>query len=228
MYLCAKKEYRRRNAWDKPWKLPKVVCNATRRTMGPWRIVACAVDLNLLCSQNFTAIWPKKPWTSRSLAAVLNGPVACAYMATRERWKHLTINKMKGIPLPTLNESQISTLDALVGEYQNLVALWRDFPEERGLFGANYPPKAKLIELLRQIDLEILQAYNLPNGLLGQLVTYFKGHSRTVPFEYGIESIFQQPRVLSSEENASEASASWKLFKKALDQDRLSDRKFFP
>lgn len=228
MFLCAKEGEKKWKVWERQWKLPKVICNATRRTMGPWRIVACPVDLNLLCSQNFTVIWPKLPWTVKSLSAVLNGPVACAFVATRERWKHLTIKTMKGIPLPVLDKEQIARLDALVGEYQKLAALRRDFPEEDGLFGTGYPPKEKLKDLLRQIDLEILAAYKLPAEILKTLVAYFQGHRRTVPFEYGIESIFQPLRNLTPEEEAEEASASWELLKKALDQDRLSDRKFFP
>jgi hypothetical protein len=56
VFLCATKKVRKWKVWDRPWDLPKVICNATRRTMGPWRIVACPVELNLLCTQNFTAM----------------------------------------------------------------------------------------------------------------------------------------------------------------------------
>jgi hypothetical protein len=156
----------------------------------------------------------------------LNGPIACAFVAARERWKHLTISTMKEIPLPVLDEKQLARLDLLVNDYQKLAALRRDFPEEGGLFGTGYPSEQKIKDLLRQIDLEVLTAYRLPAELLQQLLAYFRGYRRTVPFEYGIENIFQPPRVLSEAERAEEALASWELFKKALEEDRLSDRRY--
>jgi hypothetical protein len=195
-------------------------------------LAACPVDLNIICSQNFTVIWPKAPWTSKSLAAVLNGPIAAAFVAARENWKHLKKKTYEGVPLPTLTGEQIATLDRLVGRYMTLAASARDFADEDGgFFSIKYPSVEERRELLRAIDRLVLSGYSLTQDLEDQLLAFFGGYSRPLPFAYGIESIIKGSPVGPSEvldPLVGTHPGAWPCVKEALEEDRLSPRELFP
>jgi hypothetical protein len=226
VYLWNKEESRRRNAWGLQWHRPKVVCNAIRKSQGPWRLAACPVDANVLCSQNFTVIWPRKPWTARSMAAVLNGPVACAYVTTHEYWKHVRKATYRAIPLPSLDSDQIKRIDELVKRYQHLAASRRDFGSSKeDLFGVG-PGDAQLKSILLEIDGEVLSGYGLSDGLRQELLGFFRGASRTVPFAFDtadITSAFDANRQRPADQD----SESWELLKRALEDDNLSEGSLF-
>lgn len=204
-------------AWDRPWHLPKVVCNAVRkRQVGPWKIAACPVDLNLICTQNFTVLWPKAPWTAKSLAAVMNGPIACAFMACHETWKHITKENLRELPVPTLDNAQIATLDNLVGHYQRVAALKRD-----GLFDDRIADR-QLTSLLKDIDSIVLLAYGLPEDLVEDLVMFFEDHNRPASVQYDIEELLDhEPLSDATEREAEDASALWSVFESSLHDDRV-------
>lgn len=210
-FLNAKKEDRRRKAWDKPWHLPKVVCNAVRKSQGPWKICACAVDLNLLCTQNFTVLWSKSPWTAKSLAAVMNGPVACAFMATHENWKHLSKEILSQMPIPALTETNFSRLDSLVGQYETVASVKRD-----GIEIAESQIDSQLTNLLIQIDWLVLSAYDLPKRLKEMLLSYFIGHSRSSSVQYDIQEL-----ATEKEPSGVDEAVSWDVVERALRENRV-------
>ncbi len=221
-YLWNKKEDRKYKAWDLPWHLPKVVCNAVRRTEGPWRLATCPVEANVLCTQNFTVVWPQKPWTMRTLSAVLNGPVACAFVATHEVWKHVKKETYAAIPLPELTDNQRKRIEGLVKEYQHLAAIRRDFGSEDTLFGRGQPTAARLRALLSEIDRETVRGYQLPPRLEEELLHFFAGAKRPVPFAYP-SSGGGSP----APGGASDSREDWELLKRALGEDNLSGRQLF-
>jgi len=228
VHLRDKKEDRKGGSWDLQWHLPKVVCNAVRRTEGPWRLTACPVDSNIVCSQNFTVMWPLPPWTPRSLAAVLNGPVACAYVAAYESWKHIRKETFENIPLPSLDGRQIAHIDELVKRYQNLAAIRRDFgsPQDQpGLFGAGVGlSDGELTDLLLEIDAEVLHGYDLTGQDRRDLRDFFQGAVRPVPFRFdqGNVDFVKEPRP-----ELPKKSESWELLKRALEEDNLSEGRLF-
>ena len=213
VFLNADPKKRRRNAWDKPWHRPKTVCNAVRKSqVGPWKICAWAVDLNLLCTQNFTVLWPRYPWTARVLAAILNGPVASAFMTSHETWKHLTKENLSELPIPELTESELSSVESMVRQYEKLAALKRD-----GYFDND--TDSQLRSTLLRIDSAILSAYGLPSTLKNTLLRFFEGEKRSVAVSYDITLL---GRLDTNSRSSDIGSApSWDVVARALHEDRV-------
>jgi hypothetical protein len=179
-YLCVLQEYRRGKAFDLPWDQPKVIMNAVRVSRGPWCIAAFADESGLLLSQSFTCLWPSKGWTAKSLAAVLNSPVANAFVATRESKLHIRKKTLLAVPLPSFNILDIETIDRLVDRFLSLFSV-----DAAGLVSLDEQHIEVGRRLLLEIDAKVLRGYNLPPRLERQLLDFFRGKRRPVPFEFG-------------------------------------------
>jgi hypothetical protein len=142
-----------------------VFLNSVRKSHSAWRLAATADFTGLLCYQTFTAIWPHNPELTIPLAAVLNGPVANAFLATREI-RHNRNASVKEIPLPHLANLDVPGLNTLVERYQRET---NDTARDM---------------ILRHIDATVLSAYNLPPRLERHLLDYFNGSHRQVPFQF--------------------------------------------
>ncbi len=173
-FLSVRPEDQRTKAYKLPWERSKVFVNAVRRSRGPWRLTAWADSDHLACYQNLTAVWPKDPALAVVLAAVLNGPVANAYVATREE-KRVPIETLELIPTPRFAPSQRQAISDLVRDY--LAAIEYDRL-------ATAPDFDAADGLLRQIDATVLQAYDLPPRLERELLDFFNGAEREVPFRF--------------------------------------------
>ena len=188
VYLSMEPEYRRRNAFELLWKQPKVVMNAARVSRGPWTIAAFADDTGLVCSQNYHAVWPTDHrWTAKSLAAVLNAPVACAFVALRENKRHIRKRTLLRIPLPQFSAADIEALDRDVDHYLHIVASYFDSSEWFNAEAALHIPSSiaeEAKQALLQIDALVLKGYNLPPRLERQLLDFFRGSERPVPFAF--------------------------------------------
>jgi hypothetical protein len=183
IYLCIKKEFQRRHAWELNWSKPKVVMNAVRVSRGPWKIAAFVDSTDALYTANFTCLWPKGSWTPKTLAAVLNSPVAAAFAAANETAKHILKTTLESLPVPnSLNPEQTRTIEGLVDDY--LAAIKDDNAARLELWNAMQGgPKSRRI--LLQLDAEILRAYNLSPRLERNLLEFFREESRPVPFDFG-------------------------------------------
>ncbi|MCX6833408.1 MAG: N-6 DNA methylase [candidate division Zixibacteria bacterium] len=165
-FLSVRKEDQLYNAFDFPWDKPKVFLNAVRKSQkGRWRLAAAADFEGLLCYQTFTAIWPHDPGFTTPLAAILIGPVANAFLMTHDV-RHNRNDTVKQIPMPRLSDRDISRLVELVGYYQEQAS---DVAKDL---------------TLRQIDAMVLSAYDLPPRLERELLDYFNGSRRQVPFMF--------------------------------------------
>ncbi len=192
IYLCTKREDRRGNAFDLSWNQPKVIMNAARVSRSSWKIAAFSDEIGLVCSQRFHALWPKKHmWSTKSLAAVLNAPVACAFVATHEPARDIRKQTLKTLPLPRFGTAEIEALDRYVDHYlrvvKNLSSVEKSLFDEELI--ASKVEDAK--QILLQIDALVLKGYNLPPRLERQLLDFFQGSQRPVPFpftEYFLES----------------------------------------
>ena len=116
VFLDCREERLLYKAINLPWERPKLVVNAARLTRS-WRIAAMLDRSGLLCSQQFFGLWPKRQLTDAQLlifAAVLNGPVANAFLATHSPAKRIRISAIKKVPIPPTLPFQV---DKLVVKY---------------------------------------------------------------------------------------------------------------
>lgn len=173
VYLDLRKNSMRGNAHRHPWNEPKVIANASRLSRGPWRFAA-AVDHNgLYASQQFFGMWlkPSSTLTLETLAAILNGPIANAFLTTHNFDERFLVRTVESIPLPRQDPGH--QIPILVRAYvEALEAADLDSADTRN---------QHLEQLLFKIDAEILATYDLPPRLERQVLEYFRGASRPVP-----------------------------------------------
>jgi hypothetical protein len=171
VWLDCKEESLRGGAIDWPWRNPKLIANAIRLRRGPWRIASSYDDSGLICSQQYFGIWPNSEMTKSEilgLAAILNGPVANAFLSVHSPQKGIRITAVEAIPFPGSVPPQLSDL---VTEYLHTLG------DAKQLF-MNHD--ARLRELLMHIDAAVLEAYDLPPKLERDLLDYFRGAERPV------------------------------------------------
>jgi hypothetical protein len=170
LYLSSREEDRLHPVtFEHRWNDSKVIVGAARGSRGRWRIKAAADHSGLLLSQRFVVLWPNNRWTANSLAAVLNGPVACAYVATRETTRDVRVSTIQNVPIPRLSDGEISTLDGYVREYTGAVSATSRVVET-----------SELSRLLLRIDAIVLKGYNLSPRIERSVLDYFHGSNRPV------------------------------------------------
>ena len=168
-FLDMRPESQRGSAYDRPWDRPKAILNSLTKSRGPWRLAAFADTQGLPCYQTFTGVWPRSDVDPVALAALLNGPIANAFVATREGKKHITIETLEAIPVPHFTEGQLTDIRRLVSQYLSATKR-RD---------AQRPE-----QLLKRIDAVVLAAYALPPRTERLLLDFFNGQNRPVPFTF--------------------------------------------
>jgi hypothetical protein len=173
-YLNFENKYRLYSAFDLPWDRPKVVMNKTRRSRDTWRVAAFADFAGLVCSETFYPIWPNQAELAIPLEAVLNGPVANAFLTTHCGRREFPIKAVLSIPFPILSKNDIDEICRLVSAYKDEVS--------HGSFPISGHARAD--KFLRQIDAVLLDAYGLPPRLERKLLDFFNGSQRLVPFSF--------------------------------------------
>ncbi|MER8589597.1 N-6 DNA methylase [Mesorhizobium sp. M1338] len=153
---------------SRPWDQPKVLTNVARLSRGRWRMAAASDDSGLVASQGFFGIWPasdKLPL--EALEAILNGPLANAFLTERATNQHFTNELLKSLPIPKM------TLVRVVEAVKRYRAACQ-------VAGAEVLRAAEsddiLNGLLIEIDAEVLRAYDLPPRLERRLLEFFRGH----------------------------------------------------
>ena len=169
VFLDCRRERLLYKAIDLPWDRAKLVVNAARLSVRSWRIAAMLDRNGLVCSQQFFGLWPKRQLTDAQLltfAAVLNGPVANAFLATHSPAKGIRISAIKQIPIPPTLPFHVETL---VAEYV------------RRLQASTMSNAAEQMQnILTLIDAAVLDAYDLPARLEHELLEFFRGSDRPV------------------------------------------------
>ena len=167
VFLDCRQERLLYKAIDLPWDRAKLVVNAARLRVTSWRIAAMLDRSGLVCSQQFFGLWPTRRLTEAhllTLAAVLNGPVANAFIATHSPAKGIRISALKEVPLPSTTPLRV---DKLVVEYVQCLQ-------------ASSATEGRLQEILTLIDAAVLEAYDLPPRIEQQLMDFFRGSERPV------------------------------------------------
>lgn len=175
-YFSMDAEFQQNAAWRYNWDREKVIVPASRNARGPWRYAA-ALDRNGLCvSRRFYAVWPKdgpKSLPAAAIAALLNAPVAMAFVYTHSFQKDIPVATYETIPLPYLDRliSGADQLAGLVDRYVRFVT-------------ADQFDQNTARELLLQIDATVLRMYDLSPRMERQLLDIFWGETRRVPFPF--------------------------------------------
>ncbi len=132
-------------------------------------MVAFADSVGITCHHTFYGVWPKsKDFDEVILAALLNSPVANAFVATREGGRDITKEVLSLIPVPRFSRDETELLHDLVRRYEksiNTIAL--ENPEDAEV-------------LLKKIDAAVLSAYRMPPRIERDLLDYFNDNERKV------------------------------------------------
>jgi len=176
-YLSFQKKDRLWNAFEFDWDKPKVFVNAARVSRGVWRLAAFADDEQHCSSQRFIAFWPNTGMTTHVIAAILNGPIANAYVTCHEHNKDNRKKTVQEIPVPNLMPAQLQSLAEAVHRYEDLVD-----GQAAVLKTSDFDDLAR--HALLEIDAILLRAYNLPPRLERELLDFFRGFERRVPFKF--------------------------------------------
>ena len=161
-----------------PWENPKLIVNASRQSRGPWNISASVDYQGLVCYRNFYGVWSTEGLPLEVLAAVLNGPVANAYVSTLGGNRYIRASALKNIPVPEFTERQQQTIALLVQQYVGARDAWLSGMSD------TREGRARCSDLLMSIDAELLKAYGLPPRIERTLLDYFSGHPRLGPVEF--------------------------------------------
>jgi hypothetical protein len=180
-------------AYKFDWHRPKVACNAARLRRYDWRLGAVADTEGLAFSQRFFGVWPLGEATIHALAAVLNSPVANAYVFAQEEDRDNHVWVLDAIPIPPVNYLVSgSAIDSLSRELHRLLAQKR-------------VDEGKAKRTLLQLDAEILRAYDLPPHLEHEVLSTFQDKKRPLPFEFtgyypkGFDAYYPLHEIISEE-----------------------------
>ena len=205
-----------REGFDQDWSKPKIIMNAARLSRGPWRAGAIVDGDGCLYSQQFFGLWPQYEAKLDDLfaySAVLNSPVANAFLAIRSPQNRFRSSVVGEMPIPARLPSQ---LGPLVQEYVHLL---RDAP----LFS---DAEERVAQMLVSIDAAVLCAYDLPLRLERQLLEYFKDAERPVPHHWQHWDTLHHVPGLSLSETVSgqfNATGDWvKSVFQPLPEDEIS------
>jgi hypothetical protein len=174
-YMNFRPELQRGGAWRHAWDRPKAILNKAARSRGHWRIAAFPDTIGLACYQTYFGVWPKLSAVDEwSLAAILNSPVANAFVATREGKTDVTKETLMLLPVPLFTEAQRVRLQELIKEYQKLTFA---LPLE-SVGGGDAE------SLLKQIDATVLSGYRMPPRIERQLLDFFRNQDRPTKHEF--------------------------------------------
>lgn len=177
MYLNVSPSLMRTNAFRLHWSQPKVIASAARISRGAWTLAAAPDKSGLICYQNFHGVWPKGGAPIELIAAILNGPVANAFVSMRRTGRHNQKRVIDQVPVPDFSSRSIEAIVDMVREYQR----WREGPlatADSDSAGEQYR------RLLFSIDAEVLRAYDLHPRSERELLQFFSGESRPGPSEF--------------------------------------------
>ena len=158
-----------RHTFDYEWSKPKVILNKSTKSRGKWRIAAFPDTEGVTFYQTFIGAWSKsQDYDELVLAAILNSPVANAFVSTREGKTDITMETLRLIPIPQFSEPQREKLKSIVRHYQEAVAM-------------PIATRSDASQLLMEIDALVLDGYRMPPRLENELLEHFRGEGQNRP-----------------------------------------------
>ena len=126
------------------------------------------------------------------IAAVLNGPVANAFISTQRSSRHNQKQMVGRIPVPVLTLDQMYSITEMVTEYHRLRKQYQNVSQ----MPSNV--KQQCEKLLLFIDAAILQAYDLTPTLRNELLDYFRAEVHPTWKEFGMDYVERLVATLRS------------------------------
>lgn len=167
----------RQGPLKRQWDAPKVLANAARISRGPWRLAAAYDTSGLVASQAFFGVWPNDPSVpAEAIEAILNSPLASAFVVESGSNQHLTNDQLRKLPLP--KRGGFAGIANRAARYREALASARS----RALTDA--AADGELDRLLVEVDAEVLKAYDLPPRLERRLLDFFRGYEQRRPVEH--------------------------------------------
>ncbi len=158
----------------RPWNEPKVLTNVARLSRGPWRLGAAYDTSGLVASQAFFGIWPTDPSVpAEAIEAILNSPLASAFIVESGSNQHLTNDQLRRLPLP--KRGAMAEIAKRARAYRAALSTLA----KEALHGPD--AQAELNRLLVESDAEVLKAYDLPPRLERRLLELFRGQEHRRP-----------------------------------------------
>lgn len=170
--------YGRSKADRFPWHLPKIIVNRGRLSRGPWTIAGAVDREGLVAYHLFHAIWPRGQFPLEALAAIVNGPVANAFVSVNRTSHDNRIETINHIPLPRLSAERVATITEAVTDYRIARAEWLAQPLDASWL------EERCRQALFRIDAEVLTAYDLPPRVERELLDHFAGFRRPGPVRF--------------------------------------------
>jgi hypothetical protein len=169
-YLSLREEHQHDTAYKFPWDKPKVVCNRSRLRRRSWRLGAAPDPKGFAFSDRFIALWPKDSISIYALTAVLNSPLASAFVFAHDKERDNRVETLNKMPIPARGVLQIGGRVDVMAEH-----LCRVIHKVS-------PVEAKRLTL--EVDAEIVRSYDLPPVLERELLDLFEGPERPAPFPF--------------------------------------------
>lgn len=170
VYMSTKKEHMQSTAIKCPWDLPKVILPASRMSRGRWRFAGAIDTQKRVFSRRFYGAWPKSSISVHTLAAILNSPVAQAFVYCNVSGRDILIKTYEDIPIPKIEDIQKNE-EIIANRVRRYLTELKSAPSQA-------------YKTLLEIDAEILKLYRLPPKLERQLLDIFWGQERDIPFEF--------------------------------------------
>lgn len=159
---------------------PQIVVNAARVRRNIWPIRALIDTKGLYVSTNLYTIRPKnKMYSVEFLWALLNSPIANAFVHSKSGKLHIIQETLETMPFPRIHASHdLEATVYAVKAYFKATNTLDNFDYLQGM------DKEKLKQLRLQVDAEVLKLYDLAPRDERMLLDLFSGHKRAgVPFE---------------------------------------------
>ncbi len=164
---------------------PKVLVNANRAPNNPWRIYAGLDRQGLFPSDGFTVIVPKEheDGTLEELVAVLNSPVASAWVQSTNIARRIDTDALRDMPYPRFDPELRHRLHTIVEqlgslEVRAMKSRLRDRIDSQPsplLAGFLYQER---LRLQAAIDNIVLDAFRFGPEARAQLLDFFRGFKR--------------------------------------------------
>jgi len=196
----------RRPAWGTAMNRAQVLLNYAPVRAEPWRLKALIDRKGHPVTSRFLVFRiTDQKWSLDALWAVLNAPLANAFIYAHTTDRDIPAGTARRIPIPSCSGESLERLKRMVVEYFALMEE-RDKP-----FGIDDEDKVK--HLLLSIDAEVMRLYDLPPRMEKRVLDLFQGVERKgVPFSFtgyypeGFESAMPLHEYLSEEYQRSTVS----------------------